>query len=78
MLIACVLPAGVAGFGDVRSIEFGVGDVVKDIEGLSAKSSSTLLLDFVEGAGFCGPVHEEFADGPDRSAASAPSCSGHV
>ena len=78
MLIACVLPAREAGFRDVVSVELWVTDLAKDVKGVSAESSRTLLLDFVVGAGFGGPVHEELADGPDGPAAPVSSRSGHV
>ena len=78
VLFACVLSAGVAGFRDVGRVEFGVGDGVEDLDGVSAEASCSLFLDFVVGAGFWGPVHEELADGPDWSAAPVSSCSGHV
>ncbi len=35
-----------AGARDVVSVEFGVADVVKDIQGKGTEASSALLLDF--------------------------------
>ena len=67
-----------AGFRDVGRVEFGVADVVKDLYGLGAEASCALLLDFVVGAGFWCPVHEELADRSDWSAVSSSSCTGHV
>ncbi len=45
-LVACALVARVAGARDVIGVEFGVADVVKDIQGEGTEASSALLLDF--------------------------------